>query len=108
MFWFPCVDPCCAFHLGGATAGQVLELYNGVTRQVARQRGLLLIDLAREMPADSAYYFDLMHYTNAGAARVATIIAARLQPFLARRFPQFLKKSAAFPRPAAPSPAPGS
>ena len=50
-----------------------------------------MIDLAREMPKDSAYYYDLMHFTNAGAARVADLIDARLTPFLARKFPSYDK-----------------
>ncbi len=75
--------------MDGATAWQVLELYNGVTREVGRERGVLVIDLAREMPKNSAYYYDLMHYTNAGAARLADIIAAHLTPVLAQKFPAY-------------------
>jgi lysophospholipase L1-like esterase len=75
--------------MDGVTAWQVLELYNGVTREVGREQGVLVIDLAREMPKNSDYYYDLMHFTNAGAGRVADIIDARLTPFLARRFPAY-------------------
>ena len=53
-----------------------------------------MIDLAREMPKNSAYYYDLMHYTNAGAALVADIVAAQLTPFLARKFPAYYQGSA--------------
>ena len=84
--------------MDGVTAWQVLELYNDVTREVGREQGVLVIDLAREMPKNSAYYFDLMHYTNAGAARVADIIDARLTPFLARKFPQYYQESTAPPK----------
>ena len=56
-----------------------------------------MIDLAREMPKNSAYYYDLMHYTNAGAARVADIIAAHLTPFLAQKFPAYYQGSTAPP-----------
>ena len=87
--------------MDGATAWQVLELYNGVTREVGRERGVLVIDLAREMPKNSAYYFDLMHYTNAGAARLADIIAAHLGPVLAQKFPAYYQGRAT-PTPAAP------
>lgn len=75
--------------MNGATAWQVLELYNDVTRQVGRAQGVLVIDLAREMPKDSRYYFDLMHYTNTGADRVADLIAVQLTPFLEQKFPQY-------------------
>jgi lysophospholipase L1-like esterase len=83
--------------LDGATAWQVLELYNDVTREVGRERGVLVIDLAREMPKNSTYYYDLMHYTNAGAARVGDIIAARLQPVLAQKFPAYYQGRATPP-----------
>jgi lysophospholipase L1-like esterase len=75
--------------MDGATSWQVLELYNDVTRQVGREHGLLVIDLARELPKNSTYFFDLMHYTNAGAARVADLIDARLSPYLAQEFPSY-------------------
>ena len=80
--------------MDGATAWQVLELYNGVTREVGRERGVLVVDLAREMPKNSAYFFDLMHYTNAGAARMADIIATHLGPVLARKFPAYYQSRA--------------
>lgn len=58
----------------------ILELYNDVTRQVAAQHNVTLIDAAREMPKDSNLYFDWIHYSNAGAERMAEIIRAGLQP----------------------------
>jgi len=87
--------------MDGATAWQVLDLYNGVTREVGREGGVVVIDLAREMPKNSAYYYDLMHYTNAGAARMADIVAAQLTPFLAQKFPGYYRGSSA-PQAAAP------
>jgi lysophospholipase L1-like esterase len=77
--------------LNGALMCQAVELYNGVTRQVAGQYGVLLIDLARELPRNSAYYYDYLHYTEAGAAVVAAIVDAQLSPFLASRYPSFKK-----------------
>jgi lysophospholipase L1-like esterase len=68
-----------------------IELYNAVTRQVAQKDGVLLIDLAREMPRNSAYYYDYLHYTEPGAAAVARIIDRHLAPWLARRYPAFKK-----------------
>jgi lysophospholipase L1-like esterase len=77
--------------LNGALGWEVLELYNDVVRQRGKAAGVLVVDLAREMPKNSAYYYDLMHYTNAGAALVADIVAAQLTPFLARKFPAYYK-----------------
>jgi lysophospholipase L1-like esterase len=77
--------------LNGGLMFQAVELYNGVTRQVAQQHGVLLIDLARELPRNSAYYYDYLHYTESGAAKVAEIVDAQLSPFLAARYPSFKK-----------------
>jgi len=67
----------------------ILEILNGVTRQVAQEEKVLLIDLARELPKSSRYYYDLMHYDNVGAEKVATIISRHLQPYLAQKFPEY-------------------
>jgi lysophospholipase L1-like esterase len=87
--------------MDGATAWEVLELYNDVTRQVGREKGVLVIDLARQMPKNSLYFYDLMHYTNAGATKMAEIIEAQLTPFLAQKFPSYYKGGLR-PRAAAP------
>lgn len=87
--------------MNGDVGWEVLELYNDVVRQRGREAGVLVIDLAREMPKNSAYYYDLMHYTNAGAELVADIVAAQLTPFLAQKFPAYYRGPAT-PAPAAP------
>jgi lysophospholipase L1-like esterase len=81
--------------MDGATAWQVLELYNDTTREVGREQGVLVIDLARQMPKNSTYYYDLMHYTNAGAAQVANLIATQLTPYLAQKFPEYYRGATA-------------
>ena len=73
--------------MNGELAWEMLELYNDITRKVGKEKGLLVIDLAREMPKDSSYYFDLTHFTNTGAAKAAEIVSRELQPYLARKFP---------------------
>lgn len=70
----------------GELEWRLLELTNGATRRVAVSRDVLVVDLARELPKDSRLYYDLMHFSNAGAARVGDIVAARLEPFLEERF----------------------
>jgi len=72
-------------NLNGALMYAVVELYNHTLRQAAEKDQVLLIDLAREMPRHSAYYYDYLHYTEAGAAEVAEIIYRDLRPFLAER-----------------------
>ena len=76
----------------GATQWEVLELYNDVTRRVAAEEMVLLIDLARRLPKSSRYYYDWLHYNNDGAEAVAEIVDADLAPWLAERFPQYRRR----------------
>jgi lysophospholipase L1-like esterase len=69
-------------NLNGALMYAVMALYNDTLRRVGAENGVLVIDLAREMPRNSAYYYDYLHYTEAGAAQVADIIYRDLKPFL--------------------------
>jgi lysophospholipase L1-like esterase len=78
-------------NLNGDLMFKAVDLYNGVTRQMAQKHGVLLIDLARELPRTSAYYYDYLHYTESGAARVAGIVDLHLAPWLAARYPAFKK-----------------
>lgn len=64
---------------------QVQELYNDVTRRTARDRGVLLVDAARELPKDSRLFYDFMHFTNEGSARLGDIVAVHLEPLLRTR-----------------------
>jgi lysophospholipase L1-like esterase len=61
---------------------RVLERYNDAMRRVASDRDVLLVDAAAEMPKDSRLYYDLMHFTNEGAARLGEVVANRLEPYL--------------------------
>lgn len=96
--WGDVVDPTLGIPLGNieqppASFGQpiptnarirwdALEAYNEVTRKVAAERKILLIDLAAKMPKDSALYFDWIHYSLVGSEKVAEIVAAELGPYL--------------------------
>ena len=42
-------------------------------------------DAAREMPKDSRLFYDFMHYSNDGAARLGEIVAGHLGPWLTTR-----------------------
>jgi hypothetical protein len=48
-----------------------------------------VVDLARELPKSSRYFYDNVHYTNEGAERVAEIIYSSACPYLAKRYPQY-------------------
>lgn len=69
----------------GTLEWRLLEIYNDATRRVAAAQGLLLIDLAREMPKDSRLFYDFLHFTNEGAAQVGDIVAEHLAPHLITR-----------------------
>ncbi|MGB9293148.1 MAG: SGNH/GDSL hydrolase family protein [Desulfobaccales bacterium] len=79
----------------GATNGQTgwreLELYNEVTRQVGKERDVLVIDLARELPKSSLYYYDLVHYSNEGCAKVSEIIFSHLLPYMVKKYPNYYR-----------------
>ena len=66
----------------GILAWRILELFNDVTREVGRETGTPVIDLAREMPKDSRYFYDYLHFTNEGAVRVGDIVFAGLEAHL--------------------------
>lgn len=67
----------------------LLEKYNDVTRRVGEEKGLLVIDVAHELPKSSRYFYDFLHYTNAGADAISGIIYKHLCPELNRKFPSF-------------------
>lgn len=76
--------------LHGGLAWGLLELYNDVLRDEGRRRGVLVIDLARELPKDSRLFYDFVHFNNDGSAAVARIVAGHLCPYLASRFPSYV------------------
>ena len=70
---------------------ELLEIFNDTTRGVAQTEHVFLIDLARSMPKDTKYYWDLFHFTDAGAAKVGQIATSGLLPYLEREFPSYDK-----------------
>jgi hypothetical protein len=75
--------------LNGRLLWEMLEKYNDVTRRICLEKGLPLIDLARSMPRDSRYYYDMSHFTNPGAAKVASLVAEGLEPVLDKYFAEY-------------------
>ena len=85
------VDPTTGIALGtagieprinGRVAWQVMELYNDTTRRESAAARVLLIDLAHEMPKDSRYFSDWIHFTNEGAVMVGDLVFQGLRPVL--------------------------
>jgi lysophospholipase L1-like esterase len=73
--------------LNGGLLWRMLEEYNEVTRSLCREKGIPLIDLAHSMPKNSLYFYDMSHFSNQGAEKVAALINTDLQPILRQRFP---------------------
>ena len=73
--------------VNGELAFEILELYNGVMREVGNREGLAVIDLAGLMPKSSRLFYDFMHLTPRGAESVAQIVTPPLCAHLGRVFP---------------------
>lgn len=78
-------------NINGKLQWDILEYYNDVTRRVGSMEHVPVIDLAKKMPKNSKYYYDFYHFTNEGAEKAAEIIDHDLSPWLAAKFPQFVK-----------------
>ncbi|GAB3695787.1 hypothetical protein GCM10027592_18020 [Spirosoma flavus] len=63
-----------------------LEVYNDVTRAVAAGLQVHLVDLARKMPKSSEYYYDDMHFTEAGASKVSEVLSEDLGPYFQQKY----------------------
>ncbi|MGO9620531.1 MAG: SGNH/GDSL hydrolase family protein [Desulfobaccales bacterium] len=61
---------------------RLYDLFNETIREVGRKKGVLVIDLALEVPPDKEHLYDLVHFNDAGSRYAAKIIAARLHPLL--------------------------
>ena len=70
----------------GLLEWRLLEAVNDVTRDVAVREDVLVIDLARQLPKDSRFFYDFLHFTNEGSAAVGAIAAAHLAPYLTSAF----------------------
>lgn len=66
---FPDFDSLCCYY----------NRMNQKIRDIADEEDLLLIDLAKEIPADSLYIYDMVHLNTNGSTIAAGIIAEQLQ-----------------------------
>jgi len=84
-------DPVVAAYIGryGQDTGisyrdfkELYDLFNDTIREVGRKNGVLVIDLANDVPPDREHLYDMVHFNDAGSRYAAGIIAARLKPLL--------------------------
>ncbi|GAB5528398.1 MAG: hypothetical protein Roseis3KO_01750 [Roseivirga sp.] len=57
-----------------------MDQFNEVTRKVARDYKLVLIDLAANLPQDSTAFYDYCHFNKSGARLVAQLVSEQLRP----------------------------
>lgn len=62
------------------------DRFNDKIREVAEKENLILIDLAKLVPASNLYIYDPVHLNNRGSELVANIIASELE----KNYPYFL------------------
>jgi lysophospholipase L1-like esterase len=61
-----------------------IDRYNDAVREVCRDTGTGLVDAAAAMNGDSQYFYDDYHFTEAGSARLAELVA---REFYSSRYP---------------------
>lgn len=71
----------------GSLLWKVLSQYNQITIATCTQKQVPVIDLASMLPKSSLYFYDNVHYTNEGAAKIAKILTPELESLLSARFP---------------------
>lgn len=54
--------------------------FNQIVRELGAAHHILVVDLAKEIPATSAYMYDTYHYTAQGAKLASLVITAQLAP----------------------------
>ncbi|MCC7491149.1 MAG: SGNH/GDSL hydrolase family protein [Fimbriimonadaceae bacterium] len=72
-------DPFEGRHCAPAALDQGMAKFNAVLRQVCGHRQTECLDLARQLEPLPRYYYDDFHFTPAGAARVAELVAAHFR-----------------------------
>ncbi len=75
---------------GGGNQWFELELYNEVTREVGKAYNLFVIDLGQALRNDPLFYYDYIHYTEAGSEAVANVLYQQLCPYLETHYSEFL------------------
>ena len=58
-----------------------MKMFNDVLRDVCDRRKIFCIDLAARVPKERRYFFDDMHYSEAGARLVSDIVTAGIIEF---------------------------
>lgn len=71
----------------GISVGEYMALYakfNEAIREVGKQNGVQIIDLANLIPQDKKYIYDVVHLNTKGSQLAAQVISDQLKPLVAR------------------------
>lgn len=71
----------------GISVDEFMALYaefNEAIREVGKQNGVQVIDLANLIPQDKKYIYDVVHLNTTGSQLAAKVISERLQPLVPR------------------------
>ena len=75
--------------MNGELFWKILELYNRATKEVCKAENTFVIDLANKLPKAWAYFYDDVHFTNKGAARVSEILCGELQEYFDSHYTRY-------------------
>ena len=78
------------------------DRYNEAIRQVGRDRGIRVVDMAALFPEDDGLFADVVHYTAEGLRRFGRTLAPRLAPALVASSAAGTPGASAPPQPLAP------
>lgn len=68
--------------INGGVRWNILQAYNQKAVETAQKFGVPVIDLANKLEKSSAYFYDEIHYTPAGAHQIAKVISPELKSII--------------------------
>ena len=78
--------------MNGAVLWSEFKIYNAETIRICKEENAKVIDLANQMPKSSKYYYDVIHYNNAGCRKVCELIVPQVQAYVREQLPAFQLK----------------
>jgi hypothetical protein len=93
LFWWGAVDGwperiAGGYYYSSDALDRMLTRYNDQLRLVAKQKNVALIDAAEKLPKDPAYFYDQVHFNDAGSQALSRLIAGELSSILKQSGPQ--------------------
>jgi hypothetical protein len=61
---------------------EIFDRFNQAIREVGLANGILVIDLARKIPQENEFMYDVVHFTDGGSQLAARVISDDLQPVI--------------------------